>query len=76
MERYADAVDAFDRVIETYPDSDLVLRARLKKGLALFEARRTAEAVQVLQALISEQPDSDEARIAEQYLKRRGVEFE
>jgi TolA-binding protein len=76
MERYADAVTAFERVIETYPDSDLVLRARLKKGLALFEARSTAEAVQVLQALINEYPDSDEARIAEQYLKRRGVEFE
>jgi TolA-binding protein len=76
QERYADAVNAFDRMIETYPDSEFVLRARLKKGLALFEARRTAEAVQVLQALINEHPDSDEARIAEQYLKRRGVEFE
>jgi TolA-binding protein len=76
MERYQDAVDAFDRVVETYPDSAIVLRSRLKKGLALFEARRTAEAVEVLQKLISEHPDSDEARIAEEYLKRRGIEFE
>lgn len=76
MERYEDAVEAFDRVIETYPDSSIVLRSRLKKGLALFDARRTARAVEVLQSLITEHPESDEARIAEEYLKRRGIEFE
>lgn len=73
MERYADAVAAFDRVIAAYPTSDRVMTARLKRGLALFESRRTVEAVQALQELIDERPKSDEARIAREFLKRKGI---
>lgn len=76
LERYDEAIKAFDRVLVAYPESDMRLPSLLKKGLALFEARRTAEAVTVLQSLIDEHPDSDEARIAEEYLTRRGVEFQ
>ena len=76
LERYDDAVKAFDRVLVAYPESDMRLPSLLKKGFALFESRRTADAVAVLQSLIDDHQDSDEARIAEEYLTRRGVEFQ
>jgi TolA-binding protein len=73
MERYPDAVEAFDRLITAYPDGERLATAHLKKGIALFEARRTVEGAQTLQHVIETWPRSDEARIAEEYFRRKGI---
>lgn len=73
LERHADAVAAFERVITGYPESDRVLTARLRRGLALFELRRTVESVQALQEIIDQHPQSDEARIAREFFRRKGI---
>lgn len=73
LERHADAVAAFERVITGYPQSDRVLTARLRRGLALFELRRTVESVQALQEIIDQHPQSDEARIAREFFRRKGI---
>ncbi|RMG49117.1 MAG: outer membrane protein assembly factor BamD [Acidobacteria bacterium] len=73
MGRYREAADAFDAVITRYPEEDKLPAAHLKKGLALFEARETAAGVGELQYVIETWPDSDEARIAREYFKRKGI---
>lgn len=73
MERYSDAISAYENFITTYPDSDRVLAARYRRGMALFESMRRVEGVQELQSIIEDAPDSHEARLAEEYLRRRGI---
>jgi len=73
MQKYPEAAAAFDHLISAWPRSDHVRAAHLKKGLALFEGRRTTEGAIELQELIETWPGSDEARIAEDYLKRKGI---
>lgn len=73
MGRTEEAVAAYDRLIQDYPTGDKVPAAFLKKGLAQFEARRTAEAVETLKTLILRWPDADEARIAREHFRRRGI---
>jgi tol-pal system protein YbgF len=73
MGRYPDAVGAYDTLIETFPRGEKTPAAMLKKGLAQFEAKDNAAAVATLQVLIREYPNSDEARIAREHLRRRGA---
>ncbi len=73
MQKYPEAAAAFDHLISAWPRSDHLRAAHLKKGLALFEGRRTTEGAIELQELIETWPGSDEARIAEDYLKRKGI---
>ncbi|UCF67530.1 MAG: tetratricopeptide repeat protein [Acidobacteriota bacterium] len=73
MGRYEQAAEAFERVISDYGVPEKMPAAHLKKGLALFEARDTAAGVQELQYVIRTWPASDEARIAREYFKRKGI---
>ncbi|MCU0254310.1 MAG: tetratricopeptide repeat protein [Acidobacteria bacterium] len=73
MGRYGDAVSAYDTLIETFPKGEKTSAALLKKGLAQFEAKDNAAAVATLQALIRDYPNTDEARIAREHLRRRGA---
>jgi TolA-binding protein len=73
MGRHIDAARTFEQVLVEYPSSERGIAARLKKGLALFEARRTTEGVSELQYVIDTWPDSDEARIAREYFRRKGI---
>jgi tol-pal system protein YbgF len=73
MGRYPDAVGAYDTLIETFPKGEKTPAAMLKKGLAQFEAKDNAAAVATLQVLIREYPNTDEARIAREHLRRRGA---
>ena len=73
MGRYSDAVGAYDTLIESFPRGEKTPAALLKKGLAQFEAKDNAAAVATLQALIRDYPNSDEARIAREHLRRRGA---
>jgi len=73
MGRHLEAASAFDKVIAGDGTGRKVTSAHLKKGLALLEARRTTEGVMELQHVIDTWPDSDEARIAAEYFKRKGI---
>jgi tol-pal system protein YbgF len=73
MGRYPDAVGSYDTLIETFPRGEKTPAAMLKKGLAQFEAKDNAAAVATLQVLLREYPNSDEARIAREHLRRRGA---
>lgn len=73
MGRYPDAVGAYDTLIESFPQGEKTPAALLKKGLAQFEAKDNAAAVATLQVLIRDHPNSDEARIAREHLRRRGA---
>jgi TolA-binding protein len=73
MGRFSDAVEVFDMLLAGSPSGSRALTIQYKRGVALFEARRVVEGVQALQGLIDEAPDSDEARLARDYLRTRGI---
>ena len=73
QENYHDAVESFDQVVQAYPGGDKAGPAYLKKGLALLELNRTADAVIQLQHVITTYPKSEEARIARDRLRSMGL---
>ncbi len=72
--RPEDAIRAMDYLIAAYPESEKIPAAHLKKGLALFQARQASRAVQELDYVIETWPDSAEAKIAEEYLRRKNID--
>lgn len=72
--KFDEAIRDFDALLKRWPKSDKAAGALLKKGLALQELGRRAEAVVALQYVIHEYPGSDEARLARQRLTSLGVE--
>jgi tol-pal system protein YbgF len=73
QQQYEQAVQAFDQVVQNYPQGDKVPAAYLKKGLALLELNRTADAVIQLQHVITAYPRSEEARVARDRLRDLGL---
>ncbi len=71
--QYQDAANAFDKVISGWPTGDKLAVAHLKRGFSLFEAKRTADGVAELQRVIQTWPGSDEARLARDFLRRKGA---
>jgi tol-pal system protein YbgF len=71
---YLEAVEAFDLLVKRFPEGDKTGSAYLKKGLALLEMNRTADAVIQLQHVIDAYPKSEEARIARERLRGLGLE--
>ncbi|MCX6566872.1 MAG: tetratricopeptide repeat protein [Candidatus Aminicenantes bacterium] len=69
QKKYAAAIEAFDDLILTYPISDKIAAAYLKKGFALAEMKRKTEAVAVLRLLLSKYPLEEEAKQAQQKIK-------
>ncbi|MHB8053831.1 MAG: tetratricopeptide repeat protein [Candidatus Aminicenantales bacterium] len=67
--KYPSAVEAFDDLILTYPISDKIAAAYLKKGFALAEMKKKTEAVAVLRLLLSKYPLEEEAKQAQQKIK-------
>lgn len=72
--KFDEAIRDFDTLLKRWPQSDKAAAALLKKGLALQELNRRAEAVVALQYVIHEYPGSDEARLARQRLTSLGVD--
>ena len=72
--KFDEAIKDFDTLLKRWPQSDKAAAALLKKGLALQELNRRAEAVVALQYVIHEYPGSDEARLAKQRLTSLGVD--
>jgi tol-pal system protein YbgF len=73
QQKYPDAVAAYDRLLAEHAGGDKAAAAYLKKGLALLEMNRTADAVIQLQHVVSVYPKSEEARLARERLRALGL---
>lgn len=73
VRNFAQAVDAFDRVIQIYPKGDKVPAAILKKGFSYLELENRQAGVKELRWVIQKHPSSEEAKIARNRLKILGV---
>ena len=66
-----EAIEAYDLVLERYPDGNKTAGAHLKKGFALLELKQRTAGVRELRELIRRFPRSQEAKLARQRLRRR-----
>jgi tol-pal system protein YbgF len=71
--QYPEAVAAFDRVVQSQAGGDRAVSAFFKKGLALLEMNRTADAVIQLQHVVTAYPRTEEARMARDRLRALGL---
>lgn len=74
MKEYVDAVSEYDKVVKSYPDSDRVPGARLKKAFSLFSLGKKGQGVVELQQISQRYPNTKEAEIARQRLEELGLE--
>ncbi|MGA3326288.1 MAG: tetratricopeptide repeat protein [Terriglobia bacterium] len=70
---YKQAIDAYDLCIEKYPAGNKAAAAQLHKGYSLLALDQKAAGIRELRSLIQRFPDSDEADLARQRLKKLGV---
>lgn len=68
--RYRDAVDAYDRLIATYPDSDYLADAYYKRGVALENLQEPAKARESFEMVLAKFPGTPAAGLAKQALDR------
>lgn len=66
---YVAAVQAFDAVLERYPENPKTPDAHLMKGMALLRSRQVNRAVQEFRALVQNYPHTDDARKAQEQLR-------
>ena len=71
--KYREAIQNFDRVVNSFSRSDKVPAALLKKGLAYLELGERAQGIVQLQYVVHEHPSSQEASIARQRLQALGI---
>ena len=74
QKKYREAITQFDSIINTFPKSDKVPAALLKKGYAYIESGERAQGIVQLQYVVHEHPRSSEATLARQRLKALGIE--
>jgi len=67
------SIPAYDKVTEQYPDGTKVAAAQLKKGFALVELNQKPAGVKELRSLIARFPNSEEADLARERLKKIGA---
>lgn len=70
---YTGAVQAFDAVLERYPENPKTPDAHLMKGMALLKSRQANRAVQEFRALVQKYPHTDDARKAQEQLRELHV---
>lgn len=70
QKRYPEALAAFQEVLTNHPLSAKANGARLKLGLTHLAQGETAQGVEALKALIKQAPDSEEAKIAQERIKK------
>lgn len=71
---YEQATQAFDQVINLYPNADKTPTAYYKKAFALQQLELDVEAVETLTRLVTIFPESQEAVLARQELESLGIE--
>jgi tol-pal system protein YbgF len=69
-QKYKNAIAEYDKCIEGDPHGNKAAMAQLRKGYALIELGEKAAGVKELRSLISLHPDSDEADLARQRLRK------
>jgi tol-pal system protein YbgF len=70
---YLTAVEAYDAVIQRHPGSQYEVSATYKKAMSFLNGNQTAQGVILLQQLIINFPDSNEARLARERLRSLGL---
>lgn len=67
-----EALNALEKLLKVYPQSDKAASAHLRKGLAHLELGEKAQSIVELQFVVHEYPNSDEAKSARQRLRALG----
>ncbi len=75
LNRFDDAVAAFDAVLEKYPDFPKANDAALEKGRALSKSGQRSAAVTEFRNLIKKAPTSAQAALAKDELKALGMPY-
>jgi tol-pal system protein YbgF len=70
---YNKAIDAYDACSEKFPSGNKAAAAQLKKGFSLLALEQKTAGIRELRSLIQRFPDSHEADLARQRLKKLGV---
>ncbi len=70
---YNKAIDAYDACSEKYPSGNKAAAAQLKKGFSLLALEQKTAGIRELRSLIQRFPDSHEADLARQRLKKLGI---
>ncbi|MDD5542138.1 MAG: tol-pal system protein YbgF [Acidobacteriia bacterium] len=70
QENYKSAIDAFNTVVERYPDSNKLTVSIYKKGMALEALGQKTAALKEFRMLISRYPNSPEAKQASQEVSK------
>jgi len=70
---YQTAVEAYDAVVQRYPGTQYEIGATYKKALSFLNGNQTAQGVILLQQLIINHPDANEARLAREKLRSLGL---
>jgi tol-pal system protein YbgF len=70
---YKRAIDAYDLCSEKYPTGNKAAAAQLKKGFALLEMDEKTAGIRELRSLVQRFPDSHEADLARQRLRKLGI---
>ena len=70
---YKHAIEAYDLCVEKYPTGNKAPAAQLKKGFSLLDLDEKTAGVRELRSLIQRFPDSHEADLARQRLKKLGI---
>ena len=70
QKNFARAIEEYNRCLERYPSGNKLAAAQLKKGYALQELGQKTAAERELRSLIQRYPNSHEADLAEQRLKK------
>ena len=73
QQKYPEAVGAYDRLLKDHADGERAASAHLRKGLALLEMNRTADAVIQFQHVVTAYPKSEEDRAARERLRALGL---
>lgn len=68
--KFAEAIDAYNRVIANYPKGDRVPDAYYKRGIALSQLGQTDRARESFETLMQLYPEHDMGRMAKQQLDR------
>jgi tol-pal system protein YbgF len=70
--RFKDAIDAYQKVIDNYKDSEKVPEAYYKQALSYQNLGQRADAIRIFRLLVSKYPDAAQAAQAQQQLNAMG----
>ena len=70
---YKHAIEAYDACSEKYPAGNKAAAAQLKKGFSLLALDEKTAGIRELRSLVQRFPDSHEAELARQRLKKLGI---